>query len=193
MTRNEFLDRLKKGLTGLPEATLKDIVADYETHFADAAAEGRTEADVSAALGDPERLARELRAEAGLKAWEDTKSPSSAFAALFAIIGLGALDILILLPLLMGIASALAGLFIGAIGIFIGGGVCFAIGPFVAFSGGVPGGAGAMLLGGLGLMALALTMASLTAIATIWLVNFVVWFARLHYRVAKPAIDGKLA
>ena len=32
-------------------------------------------------------------------------------------------------------------------------------------------------------------LAALTAIATIWLVNGVVWFARLHYRLLKPALD----
>lgn len=193
MTRTEFLDRLKKGLTGMSPEAMADILADYESHFTDAAADGRSEAEVASALGDPDRLARELRAEADLKAWEKDKSPSSAIAALFAILGLGALDILILLPLLMGIISTLAGFFIAAIALFISGGVAFAVGPFVALSGGVPGGVGAVMLGGLGLMGLALAIAALTAIFSIWLVNFIVWFARLHYRVAKPAIDGQSA
>ncbi|OYW97171.1 MAG: hypothetical protein B7Z12_22070, partial [Caulobacter vibrioides] len=33
---------------------------------------GRTEAEAAAALGDPDRLARELRADAGLRRWEET-------------------------------------------------------------------------------------------------------------------------
>lgn len=67
MTRAEFITRLRRGLSGLPATTIADIVADHEAHFADALAAGRTEAEVAAALGDPGRLARELRAEAGLK------------------------------------------------------------------------------------------------------------------------------
>ena len=67
MTRQDFIGRLRAGLTGLPEQVRADIVADYETHFSEGAAAGRSEADIAAALGDPERLARELRAEAGLK------------------------------------------------------------------------------------------------------------------------------
>ncbi|EHN76812.1 hypothetical protein SMCF_3673, partial [Streptomyces coelicoflavus ZG0656] len=59
MTRSEFIVRLRNGLVGLPTATANDIVADYETHFADGLAAGRTEAEVAAALGDPGRLARE--------------------------------------------------------------------------------------------------------------------------------------
>ena len=41
MTRIEFLDRLCKGLKGLPPSTLKEIMADYEAHFKDAAEAGR--------------------------------------------------------------------------------------------------------------------------------------------------------
>jgi hypothetical protein len=33
------------------------------------------------------------------------------------------------------------------------------------------------------------TLAALTAILTIWLINGVVWFARLHYRLLKPALE----
>ena len=41
------------------------VMADYAAHFAEGMAAGRSEAEIAAALGDPLRLARELRAEAG--------------------------------------------------------------------------------------------------------------------------------
>ncbi|MBA3051465.1 MAG: hypothetical protein FP822_18155, partial [Brevundimonas sp.] len=66
-----------------------------------------------------------------------------------------------------------------------GGGAIMVAGPFAGF----PGGPAAAILAGLGFMAGATAMAALTAIATIWLVNGVVWFARLHYRLLKPALD----
>jgi uncharacterized membrane protein len=87
MTRAEFMTRLRRGLAGLPVTTIADIVADHEAHFADAQAAGRSEAEVAAALGDPDRLARELRAEAGLKQWEERKNPSNAMAAVIALLG----------------------------------------------------------------------------------------------------------
>ncbi|ESQ92380.1 DUF1700 domain-containing protein [Asticcacaulis benevestitus] len=186
MTRIEFLDRLCKGLTGLPPATLKEIMADYEAHFKDAAAEGRSESEVAAALGDPERLARELKAEAGVKSWDEAKTPSNATAAIVGILGLGALDILILLPLLGGVVGTLIGIFAAAIGGFIAGGVVFAAGPFLGF----PGGIFAALLGGFGVMLLSAAVGAITLALTIWMVNGVVWFARLHYRVLKPALES---
>lgn len=186
MTRIEFLDRLCKGLKGLPPAALKDIMADYEAHFKDAAAEGRAESEVAEALGDPDRLARELRAEAGVKSWDEAKTPSNASSAIIGILGLGAIDILILLPLAGGVIGTLIGIFAAAIGGFIGGGVLFAAGPFM----GLPGGIVAALLGGFGIMALAATIGAITLALTIWLVNGLVWYARLHYRVLKPALEA---
>lgn len=188
MTRNDFINRLKSGLAGLPAATIADVVADYEAHFTDGAAAGRSEADVASALGDPARLARELKAEIGLKQWEDTKTPSSAVSAVFAVLGLGAIDILILLPVLMGVAGTLVGFFMAALGIIIASGAIFATGAFW-----LPGGLAAAILGGIGGIALGVTIIALTAIATIWLVNGLVWYGRLHYRLLKPALEPQAA
>ena len=51
MTRQAFIARLQEGLRGLPPQAVADIVADYDTHFSDGAAAGRTEAEVAEALG----------------------------------------------------------------------------------------------------------------------------------------------
>ena len=186
MTRTEFLDRLRKGLQGVPAATAQDWLDDYAAYFDDAAAAGRSDVDVANALGDPDRLARELKAEAGVKSWDTAKTPSSAVGAIIGILGLGALDILVLLPILGTVGGILVGIFTGAIGAFIGGGVAFAAGPFM----GLPGGIAGALLGGFGIMAGAAAVAAVTLALTIWLVNGLVWFARLHYRVVKPALDN---
>ncbi len=185
MTRAEFMGRLRRGLVGMPAAAAADIASDYEIHFEDGLAAGRSEAEVASALGDPDRLARELRAEAGAQRWHQEKNPSAAVAAIFAVLGLGAISILFLLPILMSVAMTLFGMFLAAIAVFIGGGAIMVAGPFAGF----PGGPVAAILAGLGLMAGSTTLAALTAILTIWLVNGVVWFARLHYRLLKPALN----
>ncbi len=186
MTRAEFMGRLRRGLVGLPIATAAEIASDYEMHFEDGAAAGRTEAEVAAALGDPDRLARELRAEAGARRWDQEKNPSAAAGAVFAVLGLGAIDILILLPILMTVVGILFGFVMAAIGLFIGGGAVMVAGPFAGF----PGGGLAAVLAGLGLMAGATAIGALTAVAVILLVNATVWYARLHYRLLKPALEN---
>jgi uncharacterized membrane protein len=189
MIRQAFIDRLRLGLSGLPPKAIAEIVADYEAHFTEGEAAGRTEAEVAEALGDPSRLARELRAEAGLKQWEEQRNPSGAAAAIFAVLGLGALDILILLPILMGVAGTIFGLIVADVAVFFAGGFVFAAGPFFD----PPGGVAVALLGGIGLMALAASAGAILTLVVIGLVNALVWYGRLHYRLLKPAIEPQNA
>lgn len=44
---------------------------------------------------------------------------------------------------------------------------------------------------GVGLMGLGLFMGGLMAVLTKWLIDATVWYARLHYRVLKPALDNQ--
>jgi uncharacterized membrane protein len=185
MTRQAFMARLREGLVGLPPQTIAEIVADYEAHFVDGAAAGRTEAEVASALGDPGRLAREIRAESGMKRWEEERTPSAAAGAVIALLGLGAVDILILLPILMGVAGAIFGFAIASIALLFAGGVVFAAGPFLD----PPGGPVAAIFAGLGLMAGGSSMGAVVTLVVIGLVNALVWYARLHYRLLKPALQ----
>jgi uncharacterized membrane protein len=177
--------RLLEGLRGLPPTTQADINADYNNHFNEGAAAGRSEEDVAAGLGDPGRLARELRAEAGLKRWEEERSASAGASAIFAVLGLGAIDILILLPILMGVGGSIFGVGVALMALFFAGGVIFAAGPFT----GVPGGPAAAILAGIGLMTGAASLGALLAIATIGLVNALVRYGRLHFQLLKPALE----
>jgi uncharacterized membrane protein len=186
MTRQDFMSRLRAGLGGLPAIAIEDIAADYDAHFTEGTAAGRTEAEVAAALGDPGRLARELRAEAGLKAWSETRNPSSAAAAVFAVLGLGAVDIIVLLPILLSVASVLfAFVIVAVVGLFVGA-VMLVGGPF--YDG--PGGTGGLMLAGLGVMAGSISGGAVLTLVTIGLMNALVWYGRLHYRLLKPAIEA---
>lgn len=186
MTRQAFIARLREGLRGLPPQTVSEIVADYETHFADGEAAGRTEAEVATALGDPDRLAREVRAESTMTRWREERSPSAAGAAVFAVLGLGAIDILILLPILLGVASVIVGLAVAAIACFVGGAVVFSAGPFAD----PPGGPVTAVLAGIGIMAGSVSGGALLTIVSIGLINALIWYGRLHYRLLKPALQA---
>jgi len=185
MSRQAFLNRLRQGLRGLPPQVIDDIAADYEAHFAEGAAAGRSEAEIAAALGDPERLARELRAEASLKRWEADRNPSAAAGAIFAILGLGAIDVLILLPILMSIGGTLFGFGMAALACFAVGAVIFVAGPVMIHGAPIP----AIMMAGLGVMALGVFIGSLTTLVTIGFVNALVWYGRLHMRVLRPALE----
>jgi uncharacterized membrane protein len=191
MNRQTFLSRLREGLSGLPPTAKEDILADYAAHFAEAESAGRSDVEVAQALGDPDRLARELKAEQGLRRWEEERNPNAAVGAIFAVLGLATIDILILLPILLSIGGALFGLFIGAIG-------CFFAGSWVFVSGAFGGGAslpfdanplgGALI--GLGMMSGSIAFGALLMLVTTGLVNLLVRYARLHYRLLKPAVES---
>ena len=104
MNRAHFMAQLRDGLSGLHHTDINDILADYESHFADGAADGRSEDEVAAALGDPARLARELRAEVGFKRWEENRSAGNFLGVVLALLGLATIDFIIpaALPLLPG-------------------------------------------------------------------------------------------
>lgn len=185
MTRDEFLKRLDRGLVGMPETDREDILRDYSEHFDAGGEDGRSEAEVALALGEPGRLARELKLEAGIRRWEESRSPASALAAIVAFLGLGAIDILILLPILLPAIGVIFALYVAMLAIFIAGAVVLIVGPFNAF----PGGTLAAILAGLGMMSAAIAITALLTVITIWLINALMWFGRLHYSVLKPAIE----
>ncbi|WP_156839784.1 DUF1700 domain-containing protein [Novosphingobium aquimarinum] len=187
MTRNDFIRRLKAGLKGLPAEDISDIVADYEEHFEAGAAEGRSEEEVADALGNPTRLARELRFEAGIRNWQTDRTPSSAFAAVVGFMGLATIDILILLPIVLSVIGIIFALYLAMFALFICGGFVLFVGPLQGF----PGGIAAAIFAGLGLMAGSIAVGALLTILSIWVINALLWFGRLHYRVIEPAIKSE--
>jgi hypothetical protein len=57
---------------------------------------------------------------------------------------------------------------------------------------GLPGGATAAILAGVGLMAGAASGGAVLAIVTTGLVNALVWYGRLHYRLLTPALEPQV-
>ena len=93
MTSDAFLRRLRRGLHGFPNDEIEEIVGDYASHFSESVADSRSEAEVAEALGDPDRIAREIRADRGLRRFEQHWSLTNLFAALMALCGLAIVDL----------------------------------------------------------------------------------------------------
>lgn len=193
MNRDAFLARLREGLAGLPAATVDDIVADYAAHFAEGQAAGRTDEDIAQGLGDPGRLARELRAEAGLRRWEEQRDPGAAVGAVFAVLGLGAVDLLILLPILIVVGTVLFALFMASVGVFFAGGWVFVAGLTSHLPTEMAGQGPSPLqlaFGGLGMMSASVCAGAVLSLIIVGLVNALVAYGRLHFRLLKPATQA---
>ena len=46
------------------------------------------------------------------------------------------------------------------------------------------------MLAGLGVISISVSLGALTVLATNWLINGLVWYGRLHFRLLKPAIES---
>jgi uncharacterized membrane protein len=183
MNRAHFMAQLRDGLSGLHHSDIGDILSDYESHFADGAADGRTEDEVSAALGDPARLARELRAEVGFKRWEENRSAGNFMGVVLALLGLATIDFIILLPLLCFLAAVFFGLSMGCLGMVVGG-------SFLLFNllwGGVMGNAVMQALVGAGLISGAIGGGALLLLIMDIIAKLLIRYARLHFRLFDTA------
>lgn len=188
MTRADFIAQLRKALTGLAPQYIDEIVADYEAHFSEGLAAGRSEADVAQALGDPQRLGRELRAEKGLRRWETERSPSALIGAIAALGGMLALDILILLPFLSVVVftAIILGIVFFAVGIA---GLGLLLSSLFHWHAGFAG-VLSRILAGIGLFGGGVGFGALLYLALEWLVKLLGGYARLHYRVLKTTEQG---
>ena len=183
MNRAHFMAQLRDGLAGLHHTDINDIVADYESHFADGAADGRSQEEVAAALGDPVRLARELRAEIGFRRWEENRSAGNFLGVVLALLGLATIDFIILLPFLCFLAALFFGLAVACLGMVVGG-------AFLLFNllwGGVMGNTGMQLLVGLGLISGAIGGGALLLLLMDIIAKLLIRYARLHFRLFDSA------
>ena len=181
MNRSTFLSHLREGLSGLPLQAADEILKDYESHFADGQAAGRSEEEVAAALGDPERLAKELRAEFSLQRLEKKDGALNVMATIFALGGLATLDVLVLLPatLLVG-GLALVAALVFAVAALIGV-MQFLTVPWQAFEGIAD--LVAIFLGSIGLIAAATSGGAFLLVGLGAVVRVLGRYARVHYRL----------
>jgi len=185
MKRDEFLAALKSGLAGMPRDQMDDIVRDYESHFAEGMAQGRSEDEIASALGDPARLAKELRAEAGLRRWQEGRNAASFIAALLAFLGLATFDVILLLPVLLVVLIVLFALGIAMLGVIIAG-IVHTVVALVSFES--LRHSLATLFQGAGLVAGGIGGGALLLLAVDWMVAVLGRYARMHYRLIKPVV-----
>ena len=185
MNKAAFLRILRDGLAGLPGQDIDEIVGDYGAHFDEGLAAGRSEQDIATALGDPRRLARELRAETGLRRWENHHSLRNSASALLALGGLAAVDILLLLPLLF--AAVLTILVLGLV-IFILGiiGIGLLLSVFKLAATAPISTIVLRVLASIALICASAGIATLLLLALNGAIKKLGGFARLHYRLLKP-------
>jgi len=132
MNKKSFLKELKTYLNSLPKSELDEIMYDYEEHFQIGIENGETEESIAATLGTPSNIARQYKAEYTIRRAETSESAPNIIRAIFASIGLGLFNLIVVLAPFVSVIAVLIGLFAISIGLTVGGFAIFitsVIGP----------------------------------------------------------------
>lgn len=110
MTKDQFLAELQSALTKLPVSERQDILQDYTEYFRFGQEEGKTEEQIAESLGSPMQIAKDLTATYRIEKVEATATTGNIFRAVWAVIGLGFFNLIIVLaPFIAFAALILAG------------------------------------------------------------------------------------
>ncbi|MFZ3085557.1 MAG: DUF1700 domain-containing protein, partial [Candidatus Hydromicrobium sp.] len=121
MNKKDFMYKLSLYLGGIPGEDRQDVISDFEEHFKEGLAEGRTEEEIADSLGDPKSLANQFKASILVSEAEKTTSAVNIIRAVFATLGLGFLNLVFILGPFIAIVAVLISLFASAIAIIAAG------------------------------------------------------------------------
>ncbi|OEH53507.1 hypothetical protein AQ616_13475 [Oceanobacillus sp. E9] len=105
MNKHEFLQKLQAKLTNIPDHEQKEITRDIEEHFIAGLEEGKTEEQIADSLGSPQQLAKDVTANYHVEKVNQNTSSENIFRATWAVLGLGFLNVVIVLGPLLVVAS----------------------------------------------------------------------------------------
>lgn len=127
MGKLEFLDALKRAMTGLAPELQAKTLGFYDQRFVDGAAEGRSEEEIAKEFDDPRKIAMTLRANTHMQAFQAKKDPASFGRMLFAGIGLAIFNLFMVVPAMVYF-SLLMALYACGLAFYLGGAVVTASG-----------------------------------------------------------------
>jgi uncharacterized membrane protein len=136
MNKERFMAELRRSLRRMSEKEKEEILYDYEEHFRNGAAEGRTEEQISQALGNPRTLGTSYTIDSLLEAPAEggTVTVASVVRAVFASLGLTFFNAIFVLGPFLGLVAVMISLWAVVLSLAVSGvGVCLApLGALVA-------------------------------------------------------------
>lgn len=119
MTKAEYLAELEKRLGTLNAEERAELLADYEAHFEHGRAGGRSDEEIARRLGSPQIVAREILYQLSIDQARANPTLRRVSRAVFAGVGLGIVNVLVLLvPFLIGLLLV-AALFLAAVALVV--------------------------------------------------------------------------
>ncbi|KHF40573.1 DUF1700 domain-containing protein [Halalkalibacter okhensis] len=114
MNKQQFLMELDRALQKMSLDERQDILNDFEEHFAVGLEEGKTEGEITCSLGSPQQIAKDMLASYHLEKAETTVTTGNIIRAVWAVIGLGFFNLVIVLgPFIALVSIVFAGWAVG--------------------------------------------------------------------------------
>jgi uncharacterized membrane protein len=104
--KNDFLETLEYLLSRVPESERQEMLYDYQEHFEIGLANGKSQEELTAELGDPYVIARDLLADYQIVRAEKDKTPRNMARAIGATIGLSFFNLIFILGPVAGLFGA---------------------------------------------------------------------------------------
>ena len=163
MTKQEFLNKIKSGISRLPKNDIEHYLQYYSEMIDDRMEDGMAEADAVSAMGVPDEIIAEILREKQFSASiskDEPKSIDKSKLALVIIIAVLTLPIWgsvisAAIGIFAGIAGAVIGIYAASFALAVSGVACFAGGVFMLFDGVL---AQALVMVGIGLLCAGLSI-----------------------------------
>lgn len=161
MNKQMFMSQMNNALMRLKPEERRDILADFEEHFAGGAALGKTEDEISRELGDPVSLAAQYTE--GLPVSPEPVKASGIARAILAGFGLMMFDLMIALPVISALFAVWISLWAVVLSLFCAALACF-VAPFIAWL------SPFTVVAGIGVFCFGISLLALTVLAGIGMV-----------------------
>lgn len=124
MDKEEFIERLYVSLYNVCEKEKREILMDYEEHFQIGLERGLSEEEISKNLGNPEQIAKQFKYSSLVHKAEEKTTPVNILRVIIAGIGLGFLNLILGIPIIVTIIALLiSGVAVGFSIILAGGSI----------------------------------------------------------------------
>lgn len=121
MNKQEYIEELSRLLRKLPKEDREDIISDYEEHFAIGLGKGRSEEEISRALGNPKNVAKQIKADHMVKIAENKPSVGGIIEAILAAMGLGLFNLIFVTVPVLIVAAIILTLFVAGFAMILAG------------------------------------------------------------------------
>lgn len=112
MKQRHFIEILQSNLSFLPKERQKEIVADYEEHFAEGLSKGQSEEEISQRLGDPKLIAKQYKIQNIIGDEDAPLTIGKALRIIYVGLSIAFVNLIFVVGFYIGLIGAYLGIFV---------------------------------------------------------------------------------